>query len=415
MLIATLNCRGLSSSLKRRHFFQSLNKISISCLQETYITEENCHLWSGEWNGDFFYQCGTSHSQGLIILINRHFNVDDLKVIKINSRCMGISFSFIGQLYIIFNIYAPAKAEERVPFLNELPSLLNLDNLSSDAFVSLVGDFNCLSSNTLDNIRGAPHPQSEVKCFNNFINNHQLTDCWRKLNPICKDFSWIRYLSDTDNSISFSARRLDYILCNSNLIKYLKTCKMTHFSSTDHKLVTASFKIDMFQRGPGRYLFNESLIEDDTFVNHMNLVILKLKQELNQQTFLDKRMYWNLLKIGMKDECISFSRTKQVEKMNNNLEQEILSANAKLILDPLNQDLVHRLANLGKQKEIFELAESRGALKRSRIQYIEQHEKNSKLFLGLETSKQSNNIIRSVYNSKTELVNSPSSILHEIT
>ena len=271
MHISTLNCRGLTSNLKRRHFFQSMNKVSISCLQETYITSENCNLWSREWNGDFFYQCGTSHSKGLIILINNNFKVDDLKEIKINSRCLGISFHLLDKLFIVFNIYAPAKAEERIPFLNELPTLLNLDNLPTDANVILLGDFNCLRNNGLDNVKGAPHPHNELKCFNNLIDSYQLTDCWRKLNPNYKDFSWIRYTTnvDSDNAPIFSARRLDYVLCNANISKYLKSCEMSHFSSTDHKLIIAFFKIDMFQRGPGRFFFNESLVYDDLFIVQM--------------------------------------------------------------------------------------------------------------------------------------------------
>ena len=134
MLIASLNVRGgLSKILKRNNIFDALSKHHISCLQECYITSNNAKIISDGWNGKFYFENGTSHSKGLIILINENFEINNVKEIKINDRCLGVSFEYLTNNFFVFNIYAPSAKEERIPFFNALSDTLNLDNIPSDS------------------------------------------------------------------------------------------------------------------------------------------------------------------------------------------------------------------------------------------------------------------------------------------
>ena len=76
-------------------------------------------------------------------------------------------------------------------------------------------------------------------------------------------------------------------------------------------------------RGPGRWQFNDSLLDDDYFLLHLTDFITSFKIELNKQDFLDKRLYWDILKVSIKDEVMAYSRMKHIEKVNNNLDLEI--------------------------------------------------------------------------------------------
>ena len=418
MNIVTLNCRGLNNPLKRKMVFSSLEKASIACLQETYITESNCKQWASDWNGEFFYHFGSTHSNGLIILVNKRLNIDNLTKIIINERCLGISFKFLKMHFTLFNIYAPANREYRIPFFAQLSSTLKLKDIPHDSFLILAGDFNTYVSDHLDNIRGVPHSEKEIDTFNGFIQSNFFSDCWRVKNQDIRDFSWIRYItvSETDPSlIHFSARRLDFILCSNNLLPFLNSSKMQHISSTDHKLVSAFFQIDSFPRGPGRWQFNDSLLDDDFFFSHLSDFITSLKSELNKQNSLDKRLYWDILKVSIKDEVIAYSRMKFIEKVNDNLDSEIESLNKNLVLDPCNQAIISKLNKISHKKELIDISTCRGALKRSKIKFIEEGERNTKMFLSIEKNKQTNSTIRSVYDSKNDLVFSPSLILHEIS
>ena len=114
MKVLTLNCRGLNNSLKRHLFYKHFLKYNICCLQESYVTNKTATLWENEWAGShFFVQPGTNHSKGLIILINKSFVCNEVKEIKINERCLGISFIVDDKPYVIFNFYAPSVKEEQ--------------------------------------------------------------------------------------------------------------------------------------------------------------------------------------------------------------------------------------------------------------------------------------------------------------
>ena len=418
MNIVSLNCRGLGKALTRKMVFSSLETASIACLQETYINETNFIQFASDWNGDFFYQFGSTHSNGLIILVNKRFNIDNVVKISINERCLGISFKFLKKHFFIFNIYGPAAKEDRVPFFDELTSTLNLKNIPEESYLIIAGDFNSYISDHLDNIRGIPHSKKEVDSFNAFVQSNHFSDCWRVKNQDLIDFSWIRYVcnSETDPfSISVSARRLDFIFCSNNLLPFLNNSKMQHISSTDHKMVSAFFQIDSFPRGPGRWQFNDSLLDDDYFLLHLTDFITSFKIELNKQDFLDKRLYWDILKVSIKDEVMAYSRMKHIEKVNNNLDSEIENLNKNLILDPNNQDIIKNLNRITQKKELIDISTCRGALKRSKVKFIEEGERNTKMFLSIEKNRQSNSTIRSVFDSENNLTFSPSLILHEIS
>ena len=422
MHISSLNVRGLHVPLKRRGFFQSLSKFSISCLQETYITDKTCQQWAKEWSGHFFYECGSSHSKGLIILVNNNFNVSNLNIIKINDRCLGISFNLSDRHFVVFNVYSPSKTHERISFINDLTNTLKLNDYDDRTNIIIFGDFNSVMDNEMDILAGEPHPLREVACFNDFISSNGLHDVWRLKNPSNRDFSFIRIITnnginDQEPSFSYVARRLDYIFCSSNLLNNLMSSSMLQTSLTDHKTVTTSFLIDNFPKGPGRWQFNASLLDDDFFIEHMNLFITNFLSDIKKDIYIDKRLTWDLLKVGIRDECIAFSRQKRLNSNKVFLETKIKEINQLLLTNQHDSPshILKSLKDFTLKKEILDLAEARGPLKRSRAQFLDEYEKNTKYFLGLEKGRQENVTIKSIYNQNKELIDNPDIILENIS
>ena len=408
--ILTLNCRGLNNSLKRRMFFKQFLEFNICSLQETFVTEKNLQLWKNEWSGDFIHSNGTSHSNGLIILINKNFPHSNLKEFKVNERCLGISFTHNDKDFTIFNIYAPAIKEERAAFLRDLPDISNF--YSQHTHVILNGDFNMLSSNT-ENINGLPHSKREITAFNEFINIYQLSDTWRLKHPDKKEYSWIRFINQPNQPTKYTARRLDYLFCNNVFKSLLSYSEMRPFSSTDHKAVISYFKLDDFPRGQGFFHFNDSLLDDDIFIDSMSQYIQEQYMFLINEKEYSKTEIWDLLKIGIKDESMSFSRKKRLDNQlfDNVLNDKIQLLNSLLSDDPCDSNLITQLCNVTKEKEIHDLSISRGALKRSRAHYIQENEKNSSFFLGLERSRQEKLTIKCIFNEKGETIDTPNQIL----
>ena len=77
----SLNVRGLNKSIKRRSIFRWLHnqKYHFTFLQETYSSIEHARIWEAEWGGKVFFSHSTSHSKGVMTLINRTL---DFKVEK---------------------------------------------------------------------------------------------------------------------------------------------------------------------------------------------------------------------------------------------------------------------------------------------------------------------------------------------
>lgn len=319
----------------------------------------------------------------------------------------------------MYNIYAPASRDQRVEFLEQLPLIIN--PILSEDCILFCGDFNNLVDNALDNINGSDHQVNEISAFNKFINNLDLIDSWRSQHPYVKDFSWIRMFRNNDifqnNPMSsFTARRLDYIFINKLTNSFLANTEMIHFSGTDHKAIVATFKTDNFPRGRGLWKFNESMLEDNSFIDTMSAFITHFHEDLTEDLTLSKGEIWDLLKIGIRDKCVAFARDKKIESWENiSLDQQIHDLSSELSSDPDNIETINKLALLSRKKEILELSVSNGALRRSKVKHIFEGEKNSSFFLGLERSRQSQQIIKEVFDKENKIVNSPSKILIELS
>ena len=424
MKLISLNCRSLNPNNKRKLYFKKFLQFDICCLQECWVTHETAKIWQNEWSGRFFYHPGTSHSCGLIILLNKRFSAENVIELNINNRILGVNFTLHNKTFFIYNVYAPAAREEKQAFFEQLPDFLTPFD---ENHVNLIcGDFNNLVDNNIDNIHGAPHPKKDVKAFNLFINNLNLIDTWRFQHPKIRDYSWIRIIRNKNNLnqdqnnlfSSITARRLDYIFCNNFSKQFLTKTEMSHFTSADHKSVTAYFSFDSldFPRGPGYWKFNESNLEDQNFVDSMAIFINKYHNELLGKKELNKNEIWELLKIAIKEESISYSRNKAYNQTSSSkMLEELNAASNKLALDPENKLLINKVAKLTSKIEIFELSQSNGAMKRAKIKFIQEGEKNSKYFCQLEKSRQESKVIKELYDESGNLVNTPSKVILEIS
>jgi len=81
--LLSLNARGIRSLGKRQAIFNWLkkDKAQICFLQETYSTPEIENTWRKEWRGELFFAHGSTHSKGVLVLINENLEFE-VKVIS---------------------------------------------------------------------------------------------------------------------------------------------------------------------------------------------------------------------------------------------------------------------------------------------------------------------------------------------
>ena len=402
--ILSLNCRGLHKTLKRKLIFSLCRKYDISCLQETYITDNDYIQWSNEWNGSLHYFKGTANSNGLIILINNKTNIEgDPNIVYSNPRILGIEITTSSKKCLIINIYSPNKKREKFTFFENLTKCMNIVSEKEFEAVFVCGDFNSVCNNGLDIISGAPHDEGEIHLFESFINKFNLHDTWRKFNPKTKDFTWHR-------KNPFTARRLDY-LCNELTLSQVTNIEHTFVSCSDHKAIVLELKIEHFERGPGIWRFNNSLLNDKHFLESMNLTI---------DTFLavnahkEASLKWELLKNEIKSITTQYCNNKNQNRFSESkiLLNEINKVNELLSQNPESKELEASLKRLQQKYEILSIHKIRGAQVRSRIKYIEDGEKNTKYFLGIEKIRGAQNTIQKLNCNNKSTIN-PHNILEE--
>ena len=155
--------------------------------------------------------------------------------------------------YVIANCYAPCATPEKTQFLELLKRTLQTnENINT----IVAGDFNTTMDNSLDNIAGLPHADKEMLSFRETVASLDLHDIWRTHHPLEKQYTWSR-------PNPFTARRLDYIFCDTYTLSKLSTSTIETFAHSDHKMVKITIKSNDFKRGPGYWKFNASLLTDD--------------------------------------------------------------------------------------------------------------------------------------------------------
>ena len=120
------------------------------------------------------------------------------------------------------------------------------------------------------------------------------------------------------------------------------------------------------------------------------------------------------IKIKEKSEqyAVTFKREQEIiEKRNKNKLQFL---EKELINDPNNQLILKDIYQLKKEIELKVISDTRAAATRAGIKWVQEGEKNTAYFLGLEKARINSNKITSVYDDKGGSVNEPTKVIGEI-
>ena len=123
--IYSFNVRGIGDQLKRRTVFRDLKKKytnAIFLLQETHSSPNTEQNWKLEWNGEIYFNHGTSNSCGVATLISPGLDIN-IKFLEKDDhgRILALIIQTNDENDIaIYNIYAPvrSKVQEQLATLN---------------------------------------------------------------------------------------------------------------------------------------------------------------------------------------------------------------------------------------------------------------------------------------------------------
>ena len=196
------------------------------------------------------------------------------------------------------------------------------------------------------------------------------------------------------NKVQFTCRsksRIDLFLGSKNVKD--KTAQIEIVSGpvkSDHLMLWLKLNIKPCERGPGYWKLNCSFLQENDYVKSVKNIIAQIAQE----HYLPDQAKWEMCKIKIKEFSMYYGKQRQ-NKENTNLralQEELNKIESQLSLKK-DANLLSRKAEITDAIENHYLKEARAAQVRSRVKWIEDGEKGTKFFLGLEKQHQENNVI----------------------
>ena len=223
------------------------------------------------------------------------------------------------------------------------------------------------------------------------IKSHKLIDIWRQKNKTKTQFTWNR----KDKS---EATRIDYFLVSTEILmnSYSSDIRPIVLKFTSHNSISLKLKLFKGNKGNGYWKLNTSILENQEYIEKL---ITKYQHKFKEQTKLD--ILWDNFKLEVRDKTIDHckklanSKKNEIKKLENELKylEELSNTSTYKEDTSLKQKLeitIKRLDKLYTEK-------TKGRQIRSRVKWIEEGEKNTAFFLGLEKTRQTKKAINELY------------------
>ena len=377
--IATYNVRGIRDTMKRRCVFNFLHdqNLDVIYIQESH-SSPNCEkYWRSEWGGKIYYAHGTTASGGTMIMFKKGITPKIHDIVRdVTGKYIIIKVEIDKRTLALACCYAPN--DDNVTyfdnFFNQLVSV-NADG------VIIGGDFNTiLHDRDIKGGKGHTH----INCthyINERIQHEGWVDIWRIRHPNDFRFTWAR------SKPHVIMERIDFFLISFHLQQFVVSTDILSAYRSDHNLPIIWLNLEHFhlEKGKGRWMFNNSLLDDDDFVTREKELLNELNEEIK-----DPVLRWEMMKImtrGWAIQCAS-RKKKSREKTLNRLEKKLSdienqqSASCQLFLNHEAQ------ANLiRKDIEDIRYYKTKGAIVRTASQWLEHGEKSSRFFFNLEKNR----------------------------
>ena len=284
-----------------------------------------------------FFSHGTSHSKGVMILINPSL---DLKVEKCISdqkwRFIILKLLRDNTPLVLVNVYAPNDANQQVNFFTKLNHQLQEFALES---IIIGGDFNCpLSQKDKTGGNPATRKASVIKQIENLCDSYNLCDIWRSTNPNLSRFTW------RNKSLKIQSR-LDYFLISKEFCALTKKCEILWAPESDHSAVSIHLQSEASaqKKGPGFWKFNTSLLTDETYIAALRENLQRFKAKYVDLP--DLGLKWDLIKMEMRGFTVQYSKrmAKMLRDKEVSLQKKINLLQGQAEENPHNKNIIHEL------------------------------------------------------------------------
>lgn len=416
--ILSYNTQGLQTLQKRVDVFEYLKdrKCQIYCLQDTHFAKENEANIIDQWDSNCIFSNYKSNARGVAILFGKDLDYKvNRKIIDENGNYIIIDITVTGKRFTLVNLYGPNVDDPKF-FQNIFDYIEEIGN--SD--VIICGDYNCVLDPDLDyyNYKSVNNAKARDKILE-FISTKYLLDPFREMNPEQKKFTWRK-------KNPCKQARLDFFLMSEELMQFSKKCSIEPSYRSDHSIITLELNLTHFTQGKSYWKHNNSLLSDPDYLVRINKKIMDIKKQYalpvynieeidlipneDIQFTIDDQLFLDTLLMEVRGESLSYSSYKN--KQRNKREKELIKTINDLenCADESNMEQIEIL-----KTELCDIRnyKMKGHMIRSKAQYIDQGEKPTKYFCGLEKHNFVSKVISKVVKEDDRVLTDQSEILKE--
>ena len=325
-------------------------------------------------------------------------NVSNIETSQ-DGRYIIFDISMYDTTITVVAIYAPNKDNESENFFR----IINSKIRERSEHKIIVGDFNLTLNVDLDRLNTYCNNNKALEQLENIIEVYCLKDVWRNQNNEKREYSWIK------NGDTLKASRIDFALVSGGLDQKIKNCTYLAGIKTDHRAFYMAVDINPFERGMGYWKFNVSHLRDKEFTELMNEEIDICIASSIQKTPLE---VWEILKTRIAKVSKNYSRSKAACKniVIANLSEIVCDYESRL---PLTREENGLYESTKRDLDQELLTKAEGLLFRSKVQWYEEGEKNTKYFFSLEKARYNAKTCYRIINQEGQDIQDPTAILEE--
>ena len=278
-----------------------------------------------------------------------------------------------GLKIIILNIHMPNAEADQLIFLEMIHTKMR-NYSDKNYFYLLCGDLN-LTRVDQDRIGGSPkHKKRSNAMLDNILEEFDLVDTYRSKHK-GPAYTW---------RVNNVARRLDYFFTPRAWEPCIKEISIIPNTISDHQILLMKLETHSFiPRGPGTFKVNNQLLEEPEFIRTIKeYIAAQLEHSKGNES---PGNTWEFIKFGLIQNARVYAKARaaRIRMREDKLNQELVQA-IEAFSSNVNDENTLRLQSVENEMKDLVQNKTKGAILRSRLQWLNSGEKNTRYFLRSE-------------------------------
>lgn len=393
--VISLNTRGLKDNLKRKAIFLHCKGFKAHCvlLQETHSCASDATYWTTQWGDKILYSHGSNRSGGVAICFNKcpgsviSHKADD------NGHWLIAVIQMENAYIILANVYGYNNITQNKNLLQEISEIISqYKTFYHTELILFGGDFNLAPDDYLDRYPTKFTDTHYNATLLELCNTFSLIDIWRSINPNLRQYSWIK----PNGSVR---SRIDLWLATPDLAALASDVTISNAPLTDHCLLFLNLKPQIRSNKRNVYWkFNADLLKKQNYCDTVKDLLSEIKYDVTIGNYCCR---WEYFKFKVRQISIQFGkeRSKTIREHELKLIQDLDDYCKRT---PMLESDKAAFISLKSKLDDLSSRKAQGAFIRSRAKWIEEGERNTAYFCGLEKRRQERNLINSLMTNEVE-------------